>query len=210
MVPSPHPLRRRAQQLLFWLWVPAALALGGSLLAPHWATLPMPADDDVTFVAGLAELRTADDHDKWMVVHVLFAACTCSGRVVDHLVDDPRPVGVSDKVLLVGTTPAIEQRLASSTLTIVRTTPDELADRYEIEGAPMLVVIDPTGAVRYRGGYTERKQSLAIQDVAIIERLRADDVVGTLPLFGCAVSKELRELLDPFGLRTSPFAEPQE
>lgn len=197
-----HPIVRRAQQILFWLWVPAGLVLGGMLLAPHWTTLPMPAKDDVG-LAALAELRTPADGDAWLVVHVLYAACTCSGRVVDHLAGDPRPAGVADRVLLVGTTPKIEERLAESRLTIVRTTPDELANRWAIEGAPMLVVIDPRGVVRYRGGYTERKQSLAIQDVEIVERLRADDTVGTLPLFGCAVSDQLRQLLDPLGLRTS-------
>jgi hypothetical protein len=204
VLPRSQRLLRRAQQTLFWLWVPTGLVLGASLLAPHWTTLPMPAQDDADLVAALERLRTPGDEDAWMAVHVLYAACSCSGRVVDHLARAPRPQDLVDKVLLVGTTPAIEARLSESSMTIVRTTPDELAERFAIEGAPMLLVVDPKGVIRYRGGYTERKQSFAIHDLDIIARLRADDVVATLPLFGCAVSDELRALLDPFRSRTSP------
>jgi hypothetical protein len=186
VLPRSQRLLRRAQQTLFWLWVPTGLVLGASLLAPHWTTLPMPAQDDADLVAALERLRTPGDEDAWMAVHVLYAACSCSGRVVDHLARAPRPQDLVDKVLL------------------VRTTPDELAERFAIEGAPMLLVVDPKGVIRYRGGYTERKQSFAIHDLDIIARLRADDVVATLPLFGCAVSDELRALLDPFRSRTSP------
>jgi hypothetical protein len=211
LLPPSQPQLRRARQLAFWLWAPAALCLCASLLVGHWVTLPVPAPDAPDLVAGLAELRTEHgDRDAWMAVHVLYAACSCSRRVVDHLVDDPRPDGVRDKILLVGSTPEIEQRLASSTATIIRTTPTELAEHYEIESAPMLVVVDPAGVVRYRGGYTERKQSLAIQDIAIIERLRDDDTVGELPLYGCAVSKRLQNLLDPLGLRARALAAAQE
>lgn len=210
MTRVPSEIERRVGKLLFWLWVPAALLVGASLLAAHWITLPTPARDDERLLAALAELRVPGERDDWMVVHVLYAACKCSGRVVDHLVEEPRPTGIADKVLLVGSVPEIDQRLAASPLTVVHTTAAELAERYDIEGAPLLLVVDPTGALRYRGGYTERKQSLAIQDIAILERLRTEGDVAALPLFGCAVSKRLRELLDPLGLRASPPADTPE
>jgi hypothetical protein len=101
-------------RVVFWLWVPAALFVGASLLAAHWVALPTPARDDERLLAAVADMRSHEERDAWLVVHVLYAACTCSGRVVDHLVDDPRPAGVVDKVLLVGTVPAIDERLAST------------------------------------------------------------------------------------------------
>jgi hypothetical protein len=201
---------RRGGQVLFWAWVPFALLAGASLLAGHWRTLPTPAADDARLVTGLAELRSAEDGDRWMAVHVLYAACKCSRRVVEHLVDDPRPAWIVDKVLLVGSEEAVDAKLAAGRMTVVRVTPEQLANEFAVEGAPMFAVVDDRGVIRYRGGYTERKQGLAIQDVAILERLRADDVVPTLPLFGCAVSRRLQALLDPLGLRDQSSPAPGE
>jgi hypothetical protein len=207
--PPSSGLSARIGRVVFWLWVPVALFVGASLLAAHWVALPTPERDDERLLAALAQLHAHEERESWLVVHVLYAACACSGRVVDHLVDDPRPSGVVDKVLLVGTVPAIEERLANASFEIVRVTPRELDETYAIEGAPLLLVVDPDGVLRYRGGYTERKQSLAIRDVEIVERLVADGDVPALPLFGCAVSRRLRDVLDPLGLRSRASTTPE-
>jgi hypothetical protein len=65
----------------------------------------------------------------------------------------------------------------------------------------MFAVMDPSGGLRYLGGYTERKQGLMIEDVTIVERLRSERPVVELPLFGCAVSRSLQAMLDPLGIR---------
>lgn len=197
-----RPKRRPSSaQLAFWAWAPVALAIGTTLMATHWRTLPMPAADDARLLGALAQLREDDEAERWLVVHVLYAACRCSRNVVDHLVDAPRPVGLAERILLVGATPELDAKLASSPIPVVRVRPEELAERYAIEAAPLLLVVDPAGTLRYRGGYSERKQAEALQDVAIIESLRGDGEVAALPLFGCAVSDELRRMLDPLGLR---------
>ncbi|HWB73494.1 MAG TPA: hypothetical protein VG755_01035 [Nannocystaceae bacterium] len=201
---STHPRRKRrgfSAQLAFWVWVPLALAIGTTLMATHWRTLPMPAADDARLLAALAELRNDDDRERWLVVHVLYAACRCSRRVIDHLVDGPRPAGLAERILLIGATPELDAKLADTPIPVVRVQPEELAERFAIEAAPLLLVVDPAGALRYRGGYSERKQSEALHDVAIIEGLRGDAEVSALPLFGCAVSDQLRRVLDPLGLR---------
>lgn len=201
---SSHARQRRrnaSARLAFWLWAPLAIALGTTLMATHWRTLPVPAADDDRLLAALAQLRDDDDRERWLVVHVLYAACRCSRKVIDHLVDDPRPSGLAERILLVGATPELDAKLAASSIAVVRVQPHELAERFAIESAPLLLVVDPTGTLRYRGGYSERKQAAELHDVEIVERLRADATVAPLPLFGCAVSDELRRMLDPLGLR---------
>lgn len=198
--------RRRsfARQLgrgLFWAWIPLALVLGSTLLAAHEATLPVPDERDARLLAELADMRHEGDEQRWLAVHVLYAACRCSGDVVRHLARDPRPPGIAERILLVGSTPEIEQRIAASGIEVIRTSPDELAERYAIEAAPLLLVADPEGTMRYRGGYTDRKRSGDLHDTQIIEQLRTAGDATALPLFGCAVSDELRALLDPLGVR---------
>src|SRR5439155_17055472 len=80
-------------------------------------------------------------------------------------------------------------------------TPDQLVERYHIEAAPLLVIVDPHDAVRYVGGYTPRKQAADIRDVAVIAAVRRGEPVEPLPTFGCAVGRALRSKLDPLGVR---------
>lgn len=195
------PFAHRVGQAVFWLWIPAASLVAATLMTGHWATLPSPAADDERLHTALAELRTPEEQADWMVVHVLYAACTCSGRVVDHLLADPRPAGVVETILWVGSVPELDARVEAGPFAVVHVRPEELELRFAIEGAPLFFVVDPEGNVRYHGGYTDRKQGLAIRDVEIIERVRASDDVTSLPLFGCPTSDRLRDLLDPFGLR---------
>lgn len=201
---SSHARRQRrdgSARLAFWSWAAIALAIGTTLMAAHWRTLPVPPADDTRLLAALAELRDDDDRERWLVVHVLYAACRCSRDVIDHLLDAPRPAGLSERILLVGATPELDAKLAASAIPVVRVQPEELAERFAIAAAPLLLVVDPAGALRYRGGYSQRKQAAELHDIAIIERVRADAEVSALPLFGCAVSDELRRMLDPLGLR---------
>jgi hypothetical protein len=192
---------RRLARLGFWAWLPLAVALGSSLLAGHAASLPLPDEGDARLLGELERMRDDGERGQWLAVHVLYAACRCSRDVVDHLLDDARPEGLAERILMVGSSPEIERRLAGSAIEVIRVQPQELAERYAIEAAPLLLVVDPEGALRYRGGYTERKQASQLQDIEIIARLREHGEAASLPLLGCPVSDALRAVLDPLGLR---------
>ena len=200
-MPVRSPTLRRLARLGFWAWLPLAVALGSSLLAGHAASLPLPDDGDTRLLGELERMRDDDERGQWLAVHVLYAACRCSRDVVDHLLDDARPEGLAERILMVGSTPEIERRLAGSAIEVIRVQPQELAERYAIEAAPLLLVVDPDGRLRYRGGYAERKQASQLHDIEIIARLREHGEAASLPLFGCPVSDALRAVLDPLGLR---------
>ena len=128
---------------------------------------------------------------------------SCSQRIFDHLLASTRPSGVTEKVLLVGQREEFAAAARARGIAVLDVTPRELADDYRIESAPLLLVVAPDGAVRYAGGYTERKQGPEIEDVELIERLLRDETTTPLPLFGCAVSERLQAILDPLGLEDS-------
>ena len=81
-----------------------------------------------------------------------------------------------------------------------RVTSQALA-RVGVEAAPILIVIDPSGVVRYAGGYTERKQGPVVADIRILRATERGDAPVALPIFGCAVSERLRGELS-----TLPYA----
>jgi len=198
------PIRSRAGRALllvvFWSWVPSLVIPGVYFLA--WHTLTLPAPDRGSVTAAVELHRRLEDRGRWSVLHVLYSGCGCSARVLERLAGR-RPIeGVPETILFVDGAPGeLAEQAHAAGFRLESLTRDDLVQRYHLEAAPLLVIADGDGAIRYLGGYTERKQSPEIQDVAILERLRRGEEVSALPLFGCAVSRDLQSKLDPLKLK---------
>jgi len=183
---------RRLPRLALTAWLVGTLGLGAGLLARHAVALPaLTAPDRIG--ATLGALRRPEDGGRFLAVHVLYAECRCSQRIVSHLVETARPAGWSELVLWVGDEPP-SPALAQRGFAVRRLTRAELAG-YGVEAAPLLVALDPTDHVRYQGGYTERKQGPVIADLPILEAARDAAASASLPVFGCAVSDGLKRAL---------------
>lgn len=193
----------RAGRIVFVGWVFVAFAAATSLAAAHLYTLPRPATSDARLRRAIASHRPSADAGRWRVLHVLYAECRCSRRILGHLAERGPIDGVSETIVLVGGDAAITADAVGAGFALDTVTPSELASEYALEAAPALVVADPSDEVRYLGGYTERKQGPDIRDVSIVDALRREGSTDELPLFGCAVSESLQALLDPLALRYS-------
>jgi hypothetical protein len=202
-------IERIVARAVLSLWFPAVLVVCAYLLGGHVLTLPSPTSDNPRLANAVAALREPEASNRWIVLHVLYQDCRCSGRVLDHLLSRGAEAGARERIVFVrtrgsageGDEGAITTRIAAAGFDLDVTSADQLASRYGIPAAPLLVVSDPAGKVRYVGGYTDRKQSPVIRDQEIMGRLRNGERVETLPVFGCAVSAELDRSVDPFGLR---------
>ena len=173
------------------VWFGTMLVLGAGLLAKHVVALPAPTNSE-RLSKSLSSLRASKAQDQWLAVHVLYAECRCSQRIVAHLISTVRPSGWQEVVLWVGNGApdlALERAYRVKRLTSV-----ELA-RLGVDAAPLLVVLDPQNHVRYTGGYTDRKQGPVIEDVRILAQARRADTLASLPVFGCAVSDRLKRAL---------------
>jgi hypothetical protein len=195
------PWRRRAGKLALWIWAPVLFVAVGSLMASHLYELPKPATTDPVTERGLNALRQPDERERWLAVHVLYAGCRCSERILKHLLESQRPAGVAEKILLVGNASAYVNEARARGFDTELVGKQELEERFHVVGVPALAIVAPEGAIRYLGGYTELKQGPVIRDVELIETTRDGGATKTLPLLGCAVSKELQTLLDPLGLK---------
>lgn len=187
--------------VLLAIWVPCLFVVLASLMTDHWATLPRPSTTDTTLQEALGRLRTPTDPGRWTAYHVLYDGCRCSRRVLDHLVGSPRNGDVDDLVLFVGDDDRVRGEFAARRMRFVSLTQAELEADYGILAAPLLLVTDPSGQLRYSGGYTDRKQGLACHDLEIVRDLRAGSEVAPLPVYGCGVSTSLQQVLDPLGLK---------
>jgi len=195
--------RTLALRTLFAVWVVCCLVGGGYLLSAHLLTLPTPELTDLGPQRSAVAARRSTQQGQWLAVHILDQECKCSQRVLDHLLGERRPAGIVERVVLIASEVTAERsaaiRARGFDLDIV--TPEVLAERYRVQAAPLLVVLDPSDAVRYVGGYTPRKQADDVRDVAVIAALRRGEAVEPLPTFGCAVGRALKEKIDPLGIR---------
>lgn len=191
----------RLLRRLFWAWALSSLMVAGSLALAHDYALPMPPRDAPLVRAAVAGSRSAAEQRQWLALHVLYTRCKCSERTLAHLFARGPLAGMKERVVLVGAHPEFERKARAAGFAVEVVKPAELELRYHVQGAPLMLVSDPEGELRYLGGYTETKQAYALHDVEIITALRRGDAPRELPLLGCAVSRSLQALFDPLGLK---------
>jgi hypothetical protein len=194
---------RAVARSAFVVWIALCVVLGAYMMSSHLLTLPTPELTDLGPQRAAIAARRSTQHGRWLAVHILDQDCKCSLRVLDHLLETPRPPDVVERIVLLGGA-VRPDRLAliharGFDLDIV--TPEQMAERYRVQAAPLLIVIDPADVVSYVGGYTPRKQASDVRDLAVIEALRRGETVAPLPAFGCAVGRGLKEKIDPLGIR---------
>jgi hypothetical protein len=181
-------------------WLVVGVTLGAILLLRHMVPLPTPAHTDTVLRDAIrADLPRA----AWRAVHVMYRDCACSRRTIEHLLASPRPPQLAELVVMVdddGKPGTDDAKLRAAGFPVQVITPDQLRGRYHLEAAPVLVVMGPDGELAYVGGYNRHKQSAAYEDVAIIDELRTGSSVSTLPVFGCATSARLANMVDPLHL----------
>jgi hypothetical protein len=197
----PPALPRLFARAFFSVWMPLMVVPGAYLLGGHTAGLPAPAADDRAVERAVAVERWPNEHDAWLVLHVLYGRCGCSRRVLDTLVGRGPAAGVRERVVLVDAVPGDRERALGAGFAVTRVTPADLAARFRLESAPLFVVADPAGRLRYLGGYTERKRGPLLRDAAVVRALRRGEAVEALPVLGCAVSRRLQSITDPLGVR---------
>lgn len=192
---------RSLAQLALTLWATVCVVVGGALLVFHLQPLPVPPLEDQQLQAALAASSTASEQGRWRLLHVMYARCPCSNKIIEHLLSSTRPVDVAERVVIVDASDTLRDRLRAAGFIVDVIDAPTLQQRYHLEAAPVLVVADDVGRIRYVGGYTERKQGPVSHDVEIVEQLRRGDRLEGLPLFGCATSRTLQQAVDPLSLR---------
>ena len=193
-------VRKRLVQASFVLWVPGVLLPCAYFLAGHLLTLPEP-DHSALQGALMGLFRKKPPTEATVAVHVLYSECGCSQRVLRQLAKRKPMAGVEERVWIVDAEPSTVEALAARGFVARGIDRVELWERFHIEAAPLLVVVEAEGRVRYLGGYTDRKRGPDIKDLDLMAAVARGERPEPLPLFGCATSARLQAQVDPLGLK---------
>jgi hypothetical protein len=204
MSPTPTERPELPQKKRSWLgkallagWGVVVLVGLASMSLGHMAAMPEPGDEG-RLVRELRALRT--DPDRGLVVHVIYAGCSCTARLFAHLTQRPRFADADEIVLFVGDDPEKRRAAESAGLRFTTAAPAALAQRYGIEAAPLLIAFDAAGRLRYLGGYYSHPSTIFPLDEKIHAQLAQGAAPAPLPVFGCAVSPRLQKSVDPLGI----------
>ena len=197
------PQRRRGGRslvgkLLLAGWIVVTLIGMASLSLSHIVPMPEPDDDARLTRAMLALRRGSAEH---FLVHVIYVGCSCTERLFAHLVERGTLTGGEEIIVLVGGDDPVKRRSAERAgfgLTTVSAA--ELATRFGIEAAPVLVAFDGARRLRYVGGYYGHPAAVSPLDERIYAQLTSGVTPESLPVFGCAVSPRLQKSVDPLGI----------
>ena len=177
-------------------WIVVTLVGLAALSLRHMASLPQP-DDEVLLSRAMLQLR--QDSSANFLVHVIYSECSCARALFAHLVARRPFPGAEEAVLFVGADPKKQESAQRAGFTFTTVSAQELAVRFGLEAAPVLIVFDSAGRLRYAGGYYAHPATITPLDERIYAQLAAGANVKPLPVFGCAVSSRLQESLNPLG-----------
>jgi hypothetical protein len=177
-------------------WIVVMLVGLAALSVKHMASLPEP-EDEALLSRAMLELRQSSR--KTFLVHVIYAECSCARALYTHLVARRPFPGAEEAILFVGTDPNKAEAAKRVGFSFTTVSAPDLASRFGLEAAPVLIVFDAAGRLRYAGGYYAHPATITPLDERIYAQLTAGASVEPLSVFGCAVSSRLQKSLNPLG-----------
>ncbi len=177
------------------IWAPVTITITSLLMVNHTIAMPLPSDLQ-RVEHGMMEWLGRGD----AVVHILYANCSCTDSLVEHLVARGPTLVEREVVVFVGTPRPRHERLAQVGFEWHEWSQSDLTERTGVEAAPLLIVRH-RNRMDYVGGYFRFPSATRPLDASIIAETTSGVPPKPFPIFGCAVSPSLRASVDPLGLQ---------
>lgn len=192
----------KKKQLLFvFIWVISISLVIGSIHSWHYAEYNISQKS-----LKLDNIKVAKNH--YGVLHFLTPTCSCSEKILSHLLKRgplKREVGI-EKIVLIDDTPEnYTQKLKERGFDIDHYSFEEATKKYSesIRGVPLLIIFNDEKEAKYVGGYSDKLITpfTNIDIKKFLTEIKSGRAIASLPVRGCAVSKEYQTILDPLGIK---------
>ncbi|AUN99406.1 hypothetical protein DOM21_03925 [Bacteriovorax stolpii] len=137
------------------------------------------------------------------VLHLIGAYCTCSVKVVNHLVKRSPLNSISEKVIIIGENKDLLQQLKKGGYVVEELSSEVAYKNYSINVLPQMIIYEKNN-IKYSGGYSKKRSPASetdFEDVAIINNSFKNTKSEALPIFGCANGENNKKQMDPLKLK---------
>ncbi len=183
-------------------WIITISAIVGIMHSWHLADLS-PVDKK-----SLTIKDYSSDVKNFGIIHFLTPACSCSQSIYEELISRPpyKEDWAKEAVVLIDDSKNVmKPHLLSKGYKVISLSSKSIDknNKGSIRGVPLLVIYDKKKVTRYVGGYSAQAITpfTDINIESFLKKIESGAEVDSLPVIGCAVSKEYKKLLDPFGLK---------
>lgn len=136
------------------------------------------------------------------MTHFLAAECSCSQHLISYFIKRKKLPNVSEKIVLIGSSPEEEVLLKDAGFEVQNIDPEEAKHSDAFSAVPLLIVHEQE-TVLYTGGYTNGAITPLshFADIEVFGAIKNKDSTESFPVKGCAVAKTFQKALDPLGLK---------
>ncbi len=183
-------------------WV--TLASYGVTLMHSWHYSDLSPKEELSFT----HIKFSDETQKAGVIHFLTPLCSCSKEIFKHLVKKgplDKKIYLEKVVLIDDLNEEFAKPLIEKGFDVHLIESEKAKHIFdgEIRGVPLLTIYGRDLKTQYVGGYSDKSITpfTEINYRSFLEKIEKNLEIKSLPVIGCAVSKEYKKLLDPFGLK---------
>ena len=182
-------------KLLSIVWMLSLTCVLASMHTWHSLSFKAPKPNEV-----LSFLKPNTDLNA---IHFISEGCSCSIHLINHLLERGPHQKISEKVIILGNLKKRAKELSMKGYLVDSISYQDAYENEYFSATPLLVVYDKNKSIEYMGGYTENTITplSKIYDLEIYKTALTDSKKKTYPIKGCANSKNIQQLIDPFGLK---------
>lgn len=147
------------------------------------------------------QLRGLASENEINVQHFLSLKCSCSLRLIDHLLNRKASKEISETVHLIHAEDKVTEKLRQAGYKVEPITEEASVQKFNLQALPLLVVAQKD-QILYQGGYAHDQQhTQAYEDQKIINDLLQKKKVSEFAVLGCANGSLRKKLVDPIGVK---------
>jgi hypothetical protein len=170
--------------------------------AHSWHYIDFNNDSKATPIITEVELSNIQGYK---IVHVLGEGCGCSEFVSEYLYERGKKLGLNELVYFIGNEESLKSNLRVKGFdTSFHTFESIRKKKLKTEGVPYFQIYNTENKLVYSGGYDNKMitKYTKFKDLEILKSLQIYKTTDkSLPVYGCATSKNIQELIDPFQLK---------
>lgn len=186
--------KKKLGTLVLSLWVIIVIFIISTQMITHLVSFNLPKN-----ISEFHQSILANEHKmgQWTISHIIYENCSCTNSLLKRIIQRGPFPNAHEVIFLIGKKLPFENDLINAGFHIRRFDKETFVQQFNFEAAPILSIHNHLGDLSYLGGYFKTSAAKISLDEDIITHLYQGKNYNALPVYGCAVSERVTDLIDP-------------